>query len=49
MIVQFTIEGTQSRHTFRIKSGVYYDNNDVITKERYEQALQYHNTERSKK
>ena len=51
MIVQFTIEGTNSRHTFKmsVKEGKYFDNNKEITKERYKEALEFFNANRSKK
>ena len=51
MIVQFTIEGSNSRHTFKMsaKDGKYFDNGTEITKERYMTALEYFNANRSKK
>ena len=48
MVVQFTIQGANAAHTFRIKAGVYYDNNAVITAERYAEALKYFNANRKK-
>ena len=49
MVVQFTIKGTNSRHTFKIVRGIYYDNAAVITKDRYNQALAYFSANKAKK
>jgi len=48
-VTQFFIDGSKTRHIFKIKGGKYFYNNKEITKDDYDAALIWFNANRLKK